>query len=105
MSNSKTIFTLILAIGIYGTGPILAKTSMFAANSAHAEGIGEDHDSDLGWPDDGKHEDSDDDSGAVGVQPGPIFNEPAAPSQACLEPACKDTQLDATTPPNPATLN
>jgi hypothetical protein len=37
MRNSTSILSLILALGIYGAGPIVTKFSPFAATAAHAE--------------------------------------------------------------------
>ncbi len=105
MTNSKTVLTLILALGIIATGPIVVKSSLFASTAAHADGIGEDHDSDHGGSYDDDGEESDDDAGPVGAKPGPLFNEQVAPSQTCQEPACKDIQSDLTGIPSPTTTN
>ena len=37
MRNSTSILSLILALGIYGAGPIVTKFGPFAATAAHAE--------------------------------------------------------------------
>ena len=64
MRNSTSILSLILALGIYGAGPIVTKFGPFAATPAHAEDGSEGGDSggDSGDGGDGGDDDSSDDS-------------------------------------------
>ena len=66
MRNSTSILSLLLAVGIYGAGPIVTKFGPFAATVAYAEGSqgGEGGDGDGGDSGDGDSDDggdSDDD--------------------------------------------
>ena len=68
MRNTTSILSLLLALGIYGAGPIVTKSGPFAATAAHADGgdsgDGGGDDSGDGGDDSGddSSDDSDDDS-------------------------------------------
>lgn len=102
MRKSTSVLTLLLALGVYSAGPIFTKFGPFAATAAHAESDSDSNvafDSDDDGSDDNGGSVSDDDSnednedsddvGVVGTSTGPIFDEGAASSLACKEPACK----------------
>jgi hypothetical protein len=101
--HKPTIFlTLLFALGMYSIAPVISKFGPLAATAAHAEN---DNDSDgviysddVGGDDnggtasdDGSNEENEDSDnvGVVGSSSGPIFDEGAASSLPCKEPACK----------------
>jgi hypothetical protein len=102
MLKSTSVLVLLLALGVYSAGPIIAKFGPFAATAAHAEsdddssGLIFNEDARAGdngarASDDDSHEGNEDsdDVGVVGSSPGPIFDESAASSPTCKEPSCK----------------
>ncbi len=101
--HKPTIFlTLLFALGMYSVAPIVTTLGPLAATAAHAENDNEAdgavYGDDMGDDDnsrtasvDNSHEENEDsdDAGVVGSSSGPIFDEGAAPSLACKEPACQ----------------
>ena len=101
--HKPTIFlTLLFALGMYSVAPIVTTLGPLAAPAAHAENdnesdgavygddISDDDNSGTALSDDSHEENGDsDDAGVVGSSSGPIFDEGAAPSHACKEPACQ----------------
>lgn len=62
MRNSTSILSLILALGIYGAGPVVTKFGPFAATLAHAESGSDGGDSGDGGGDDSSDGGGDDSS-------------------------------------------
>ena len=102
MLKSTSLFTLLLALGVFSAGAIATTFGPFSSTAAYVE---DDNDSHSGIEDDDDDSDENhrvasdddlnyeneesDDKKAVGTSIGPVFDEGAAPDPMCKEPACK----------------
>ena len=101
MRNSTSILSLILALGIYGAGPIVTKFGPFAATPAHAEDGSEGGDSggDSGDGGDGGDDNSSDDSSDDSSDTADDSSDDSSgdSSSVLIVPAGVDTDDDSTT--------